>query len=261
MTISTGLLGNQWYLKNRLPCRWVRVDLQPRDVRLLKTLFEQKFLSREQIRDYFFDGRKRYCDDRVWKLRRFGWIEKFNAVFAGRQLYVASKAAYKFFCEQSEDVPQPFEIPDFRTVSHDLLVTDIRFLFERIGFGADWISERVWRMGNSAGHWAPDAVIHIDRTPYALEVECTQKTDARYREIFWRYNYDRNTAGCLYVTEKKLLNTLLERAKDFTDIYFTSTAELFEKKEKAEFRNAQGKILAIEDNLEKNLNKADLPLQ
>lgn len=257
MTVPTGLLGNQWYLKNRLPCRWVRVDLQPRDVRLLKTLFEQKFLSREQIRDYFFDGRKRYCDDRVWKLRRFGWIEKFRAVFAGRQLYVATKAAYKFFCEQSADVPQPFEMPDFRTVEHDLLVTDIRFLFERIGFGTPWISERVWRMGSPASEWAPDAVIHIDGDPYALEVECTQKTDARYHQIFWRYNYDRDTAGCLYATEKNLLNALLERAKDFTNIYFTSTADLFEKKEKAVFTNAAGQCLAIKDNLETKLTQSD----
>jgi len=257
MTISTGLLGSQWYLKNRLPCRWVRVALQPRDVRLLKTLFEQKFLSREQIRDYFFDGRKRYADDRVWKLRRFGWIEKFRAVFAGRQLYVATKAAYKFFCEQSMDVPQPFEMPDFRTVSHDLLVTDIRFLFERIGFGGSWISERVWRMGRSAGHWAPDAVIHIEGDPYALEVECVRKTDARYHEIFWRYNYDRDTAACLYVTEKSLLNILLERAKDFQHIYFTSTADLFEKKEKAVFTNAAGQYIAIEDNLETKPALAD----
>lgn len=257
MTISTGLLGNQWYLKNRLPCRWVRVDLQPRDVRLLKTLFEQKFLSREQIRDYFFDGRKRYADDRVWKLRRFGWIEKLRAVFAGHALYLATKDAYKFFCEQSVEVPASYELPDFRTVSHDLLVTDIRFLFERIGFGGRWISERVWRMGRSAGHWAPDAVIHIDGDPYALEVECVRKTDARYHEIFWRYNYDRNTTACLYVTEKSLLNILLERAKDFQHIYFTSTADLFEKKGKAVFTNATGQYIAIEDNLETKPAQAD----
>jgi len=64
------LLGDEWYLKDRLPCRWVRLDLQPRDVRILKTLFEQKFLSREQIVNYFFDGRKRYADERVWKMDR-----------------------------------------------------------------------------------------------------------------------------------------------------------------------------------------------
>ena len=40
-----------------------------------------------------------------------------------------------------------------------------------------------------------------------------------------------------------------------------STTELFEKKDKAVFRNAGGEYIAIEDNLEKNLNKADLPLQ
>lgn len=260
MRETTSLLGNQWYLKNRLPCRWVRVDLQPRDIRLLRTLFEQKFLSREQIRDYFFDGRKRYCDERVWKLRRFGWIEKFRAVFAGHELYLATKSAYHFFCEQSVKVPEPFEMPDFRTVSHDLLVTDIRFLFERIGFGASWMSERLWRMGRSASLWAPDAVIHIGGDPFALEVECVQKTDERYRDIFWRYREEREIVACLYVADESLLNTLLEQAKNFPRIYFTTKTELFEKKEKAAFRNADGESIVIEENLEKNLNKADLPL-
>jgi hypothetical protein len=185
--------------------------------------------------------------------------QKLRAVFAGHDLYLATKSAYNFFCEQSVEVPEPFEIPDFRTVSHDLLVTDMRFLFERIGFGTSWTSERVWRMGSPASKWAPDAVIHIGGDPVALEVECVRKTDARYHDIFWRYNYNQSIAGCLYVTEKNLLNALLERAKDFDDIWFTSTAELFEKKEKAEFRNAKGRILAIEDNLEKNLSKSGQP--
>ncbi len=260
MTDSSRLLGSQWYLKNRLPCRWVRVDLQHRDLRLLRTLFEQKFLSREQIRDYFFNGRKRYADERLWKLRRFGWIEKLRAVFAGHELYLATKSAHHFFCEQSVKVPEPFEMPDFRTVSHDLLITDIRFLFERIGFGASWVSERVWKMGRSASMWAPDAVIHIGGDPVALEVECVQKTDERYRDIFWRYQEDRATAACLYVAEESLLSALIKQAGDFPRIYFTSTAELFEKKEKAAFRNASGESFTIEENLEKKPSRTDLPL-
>ena len=152
------------------------------------------------------------------------------------------------------------QLPDFRTVSHDLLVTDVRFLFERIGFGASWMSERVWRMGRSASQWAPDAVLHIGGDPFALEVECVQKTDERYRDIFWRYQEDRTTVGCLYVAEESLLNALIKQAGDFPTIYFTSTAELFQKKEKAVFRNAGRECIVIEENLEKNLSKTDQPL-
>ncbi len=254
------LLGNQWYLKNRLPCGWTRVDLQSRDVRLLRVIFEQKFLSREQIRNYFFDGRKRYADDRLWKLRRFGWVQKIRAVFAGHELYLATKATHNFFCEQSEEVPASFELPDFRTVSHDLLVTDIRFLFEQIGFGGSWMSERVWTMGRSANKWAPDGVIYMGGDPMAVEVECVQKTDKRYRNIFWRYEAESSIAGCLYVAEESFLSTLMEEAKDFPSIYFMSRAELFEKKEKAVFKNAAGESFVIEDNLEKTPDKTDIPL-
>lgn len=145
-------------------------------------------------------------------------------------------------------------MPHFRTVSHDLLVTDIRFLFERIGFGASWMSERVWRMDRSASQWAPDAVIHIGGGgPIAVEVECVRKTEARYRDIFWRYQEDRTLAGCLYVTDESLLDILMEQARDFPTIYFTGIAELFEKKEKAVFKNSSGELLIIEENVEKNL--------
>ena len=104
--------------------------------------------------------------------------------------------------------------------------------------------------------WAPDAVIEIGGDPFALEVECVQKTDERYRDIFWRYQEDSTLAGCLYVADESLLNTLMEQARDFPRIYFTSTAELFEKKEKAAFRNAGGQCFDIEANLEKNLEIA-----
>ena len=254
------LLGNQWYLKNRLPCRWVRVDLQPRDVRLRRTLFEQKFLSREQIQDYFFAGRKRYSDERLWKLRRFGWVQKLRAVFAGHELYLATKDAHNFFCEQSVEVPASFELPDFRTISHDLLVTDIRFLFERIGFGGPWMSERVWKMGRPASEWAPDGVIHIGGDPVRIEVECVQKANERYRKIFRRYKEERSIGPCLYIAEESFLKTLMEEAKDFPGIYFTSIAELFEKKEKTTIRNAVGESFVIEETLEKKPDKIDLPL-
>ena len=76
-------------------------------------------------------------------------------------LYLATEKARRYFRSQFTEVPTSFEIPDVRTLNHDLLVTNVRFLFERMGFGAQWISERVWRMGRSIRLWAPDGVIRI----------------------------------------------------------------------------------------------------
>jgi len=67
---------NSWHLKDRMPCNWKRVDFRPRDFELLRILLEQKFLSGDQIRRYFFEGSKRYGNNRVWKLRRFGFVER-----------------------------------------------------------------------------------------------------------------------------------------------------------------------------------------
>lgn len=113
---------------------------------------------------------------------------------------------------------------------------------------------------NGSGGWAalpangpPTPSFISGETPFAVEVECVQKTDERYKDIFWRYQGEPEIAACLYVAEESLLNALIDHAKDFPTIYFTTKTELFEKKEKTVFRNSSGRILVIEENLEKNL--------
>ena len=244
-------LGSTWHLRDRLPCRWLRVDFQPRDTRLLKVMLEQKFLSWPQIVDYLFDGKGPYAYRRVWKLRRFGLVQKLLSSFTGSDLYLATEAAHDLFHNQYIELPESVGLPDLRTISHDLLVTDIRFLFERIGFGSLWTSERMWRMGRSVRLWAPDAVVQVGEESFALEVECVQKMDQRYNEIFSRYQEDFEIAACLYVAEESLLTGLMERARDFPKIYFTSQADLFARREKAAFKNSKGRFIALEDNLEK----------
>jgi hypothetical protein len=96
-------------------------------------------------------------------------------------------------------------------------------------------------------------VIQIGGDPFALEVECVQKMDRRYEDIFSRYETDPEIAACLYVTTESLLETLRKRAASFPRIYFTTRTELFAQKEKASFRNAENRLLQIEENLERNL--------
>jgi len=247
---------DKWYLTDKFPCGWTRIDLQPRDLRLLRFLFEQKFLSRTQIKDHIFDGRERYTYIRLWKLRRFGFVRHILTGFVKEGLYVPTEQAHEFFRAQFMELPLPVVWPDIRTLLHDLLVTDIRFLFETLGFGASWTSERVWRMGRSVRLWAPDAVIQIGEDPFAVEVECIQKEDRRYEDIFSRYREDPEIAACLYITTESLVETLMKRAQHYSRIYFTTVTELFQKREKTVFRNAQGNYMVIQENLEKQPEKA-----
>jgi hypothetical protein len=108
-------------------------------------------------------------------------------------------------------------------------------------------------MGRSIRLWAPDAVIDVGGDAFAIEVERVQKETVRYEDIFKRYQADPEIAACLYLTDQKLLQLLLEKAERYPRIYFTTIHELFEKKEKTRFRNAKGSALEIEENLEANL--------
>ena len=65
-----------WYVKDKLPSKWIRIDLQPRDLKLLRLLLEQKFLSGSQITRYLFQNKTRYAYLRLWKLRRFGLVRR-----------------------------------------------------------------------------------------------------------------------------------------------------------------------------------------
>lgn len=244
--------SSPWRRKEKLPCSWTRLDLQARDLRFLRILLEQKFLTKEQITEFIFGGKKRYAYLRLWKLRRFDFVRRISGI-APTDLYLATDAAYDYFKSRFLDTPMPISCPDPRTVLHDLLVTDIRFLFQRMGFGSSWKSERVWRMNRSIRLWAPDGVIEVGGDSFAVEVERVQKENARYEDIFARYQNDPELTACLYMTTENLLESLLEKAAGFPSIYFTTLSELFEKKEKARFRNAQGSSLEIEENLERHL--------
>ena len=245
-------LPSPWRLKDRLPEKWQRVDPQPRDLEFLRILLEQKYLTKKQIMDFIFEGKERYGRYRLWKLMRFDYVRYVPGLIPGG-LYLPTSEAYQYFKGQYVDVPLPVPCPDPRTISHDLLVTNVRFLFRKLGFGSSWTSERVWRMDRSIRLWAPDAVIDIGGDSFAIEVERMQKEAVRYEDIFKRYQTDPDIVACLYLTDEKLMPLLLEKAMDYPAIYFMTIAELFEKQEKAGFRNASGRILEIEENLERNL--------
>ena len=249
---GTGEEPNSWYVKDRLPAGWTRLDFQPRDLEFLRILLEQKFLSSGQIKRYFFEGTKRYGLVRAWKMRRFGFVKLVSGLHA-EGLFLPTGKTYDYFKSRFVEVPLPVAVPDPRTISHDLLITDIRFLFQRIGFGSSWTSERVWRIGRSIRLWAPDAVIEVGGDPFAVEAERVQKETVRYEEIFSRYQNDPEITACLYLTEEKLLPLLLEKAEHYPGIYFATLRELFEKEQKTVFRNAKGSMLEIEENLESNL--------
>ncbi len=245
--------SRSWYLKDKLPGHWTRLDFQSRDLQCLRILLEQKFLSHEQIIDSIFDGKERYAYLRLWKLRRFGFVKRVLG-FIPTGLYLPTEQTHDYFKRQFIELPMPVSYPDPRTIFHDLLISDIRFLFQKIGFGTTWKSERVWRMGRSIRLWAPDAVLQVGGDSFAVEVERVQKEDVRYEDIFARYQEDSDLTACLYITTESLLNLLIEKAQRYPNIYFAALSELFEKKEKASFRNAQGNVLDIEENLEQNLD-------
>jgi len=244
--------ADPWHLKDRLPARWTRLEFQPRDLEFLKILLEQKFLSRDQITNFIFKGKERYSEIRVWKMRRFEFVDWIRG-FHPYGLFLPTQKTYDYFKSQYVNVPMPIGRPDPRTIFHDLLVTDVRFLFLEMGFGSTWTSERVWRMGRSVRLWAPDAVVEVGGDTFAIEVERMQKETVRYEDIFSRYQNDPEITACLYMTDAKLLPLLLEKAERYPGVYFTSLAELFEKKEKTVFRNAKGSTLEIGENLEHNL--------
>jgi len=243
---------DSWHLKDRLPARWRCLEFQPRDLDFLKILLEQKFLSKDQITNFIFDGKERYGEIRVWKMRRFEFVDWVRG-FHPHGLYLPTQKTYDYFKSRFVDVPLPVDRPDPRTIFHDLTVTDVRFLFREMGFGNSWTSERVWRMGRSVRLWAPDAVTQVGGDTFAIEVERMQKESTRYEDIFSRYQTDPEITACLYMTDEKLLPILLEKAVGYPLIYFTSCAELFEKKEKTVFRNSKGSMIEIEENLERNL--------
>jgi hypothetical protein len=172
--------------------------LKERDIEILKFVLEMKFVSIEEVYEKFFkvkmNGEKSKSDwwarDRVYQLKKMGFLKAVHFFTEARAFYVATHDAYhllgelyplNFFCKPTTGL-------DVRTFHHDWLVTKSRLVLENQGRVTKWISEKTLKTQDSinlgiAKKYMPDGC-YIDQNEkvVAFELELTLKSRSRYRD-------------------------------------------------------------------------------
>ena len=191
------------------------LQLQPRDVAILKDVFRFRVKSYEQIRVQFFLGRhESVCYERLRELCEARYLNCFSHVVDNRShKYVETtdlawkviRRAFKYEMDQ----------PHLKSESplHDIRFADVASRFEKLHCFAELWPENLLRSSSSLAEQPglnelflieADAALKVTapngrRYLYALEYELNKKSPARYKEKLTNYYTNRHLQGVIYV--------------------------------------------------------------
>ncbi len=232
---------------------WQWVQVGERDIRLFKTILEQKSLRRTEVIEHIFDGKDFYAELRLRKLKRFGYLNAVRLWFREPESYLLGEAGVETLRENGSCIgnlgfpivagrtfPSPQTKIEPAAYEHDVKVTQVRFLFERLRFCRDWHSEKLLRMGTVGERKVPDGFFTNNGRGIAVEVEISPKKAETYRKIFRVYDKDRKITDIFYICgDPSILRKIKDLSYGTTDkiYWFVLLSELMHFKADALLRS------------------------
>jgi len=237
---------------------WKLVQIGERDIRLFKMILEQKFLRRTEVIDSVFHRRKYYADLRLRKLKQFGYLNPVRLWFREPESYLLGKTGVDAVLEsgaaignlgfpivQGISFPSPQTKIEPATYEHDVKVTQVRFLFECLGFCRNWHSEKLLKMGAAGERKVPDGFFTMNGKGIAVEVELSPKKAETYRKIFRVYDKDQKITDIFYLCgDPSILRKIKDLSYGTTDktYWFVLLSELMHFKADALLRSHSKKV-------------------
>jgi hypothetical protein len=156
-------------------------------------MFEQGFLTEEQVRAVSgidLKELKEWVED--------GCVAAEKSFFDAPTLYFSTEKARQFLWRKGIKVyVQWLRRPPSKNEVHDRRLTDLRILFERMGY-SEWQSERCLHQ-RGMKKVRPDAILDIGRRKVAIELEMTMKGSVKYEKRFRFYAEHPAIDAVLYV--------------------------------------------------------------
>ena len=244
------------------------VVLCSRDIRIMRSLFEGKIASQEQIGNHLFPGvSAQTVNRRLLKIIELGLIRR-------KPIAVDDKVIYAYSLTQhglTKIKPMlPYRVTTKTTLSecplHDIALNDIRQAFEAKGTVQNYYTENVLQTCtgfNSDRQFRPfvelnsDAMAEVDTRigvlNLAIEFDTAHKSKDRYRQKVNAYYVKRGVDGVLYVcASKNILNVLHKVDKEVSDrhkcehkLYFALLEDVTGAIGELTFTNAKGGIFVV----------------
>jgi hypothetical protein len=181
------------------------MEITARDIGILRWIMEQKVITEEQIRKVFWkdklkDDREAYR--RLSKLKEAGYLKTNTTGLYQRAIYLITRKGLKEL-KASDPKTALKELSDkgYSSYIHDLIITDLRILFEELGF-THWISRRMLRKERKLMR-TPDALIYSNGKHFAIEYGPSKKSKASYKKIFLSYELSNQIDKVIYIVDTK----------------------------------------------------------
>jgi hypothetical protein len=194
--------------------------LNSRDQSLVKLLSSYGFLTSEQIRKLLFPSvDKRTMLRRLRKLKKKKILNRFESARGGTVLWALMPSVVS-------QMENGFVVRNINrnTLTHDLLVNDVRYKLEQKNVGKSWTSGHYFRFRMSEDKkpkdriedTIPDWLVTIDGKMFALEVELNFKSKARMSDIFRVYQSKKSIAHLWYfVPSESIRQKILKCAQPY----------------------------------------------
>lgn len=188
------------------------VSLTPRDLALLKNLYDMTALSFGQVwQRHFKEKSISTISNRLSRLERADLIARLrvprllgigNAPQVSVLFQITKNGIRELqkrtFSEVLRDEPVKLHA---HSIEHDLLLSDVMDALKIRFSGAEIIHGRLWNPSQMASGVYPDAIIEIldGKTKWAVELEMTLKSEQRYRDIVLKYRLANDFSKVIYV--------------------------------------------------------------
>ena len=237
------------------------VSLTPRDLALLKELYDKTVLSNQHIMQKFFpNNSKSTLTNRLSRLESCGLVKKYKVPrLSGVKDLAFSNVAFQItkagirelqkrnFDEHLRD--EPVNLHGF-TIEHDLLLIDVMDALALKFQGGDLIHGKLLNENDLPSGVHPDAVLVLPNGQgrVAIELELTLKAENRYRELIMRYRLAKAYSQVIYVTAHPSIGAKIAKVigahpktlgQKFSTgkFYFTNFSDLVRASEKAAITN------------------------
>lgn len=205
------------------------IQIQSRDLEILRFCLEMKFSDIESLNEKFF---VKGCDvmfaarKRVQKLESGGLLKSISIQTAGgRKYYFTTNKGYRELSKRSAStsIPNPVSKLSLATFEHDLGVLKIRMRLEHQGRASAWRSERLLKRVahdttlNLNRYFMPDAIFTSKQGKVcAFEFENVPKPEGQLREKVLKLKalmdaQDPIFEACLFVTSTDHLKNKIQR--------------------------------------------------
>lgn len=236
-------------------------DVRFRDICLMKYIFDQYFLSRDQIKRWIErhsqlksgNSVKVVANRRINQLKKSKLIKDYHSFLPeiGDLFFLTSGGLNLLKSINLIPDHNQYSIPISNKIIHDYMASEIRFSLEKVIPHSKWVSDRLMMAGDEDK--LPDAYFEFDiksnnqPLKIAIEVELTQKSKFRYETKFRDYLKTDYSLVLYFTKNRSLRDLIVELSKDTSNLIFATHIDDFLKNGSQASLNSYQKYLTFQE--------------